>query len=263
MDRIGHTVLMTKIDRIKVSLESLHQQLRTHRLYAAIKTLDDLIIFMSHHVFSVWDFMNLLKTLQSQITCTTIPWKPVLYPENARLINAIVLEEESDVIDGKVTSHFGFYLSALNALQPDNGIKEFLVHLDLGNSYSDLIALPYVPTGARPFLETTYKIIQGPLIGVASAFTYGRESIIPTLFQQIVNQAEVIQNPQLKKFVDYLERHIELDGDVHSKLAEQMVENLCQTEDDLLIAIETAKEALEARIALWDQILLQIEARLI
>lgn len=252
---------MNKIDSIKLSLEPLHQQLRTHSLYAAIKTIDDLIIFMSHHVFSVWDFMNLLKTLQSQLTCTTIPWKPVLYPENARLINEIVLEEESDIIEGNVTSHFGFYLSALTAIQPDNSIKEFLVHLESGRSYSDLIALPNVPAGARPFLETTYQLIQGPLIGVASAFTFGRESLIPTLFQQIIDQAEVVQNPQLKKFIDYLERHIELDGDVHSKLAEKMVENLCRTEDDLAIAIEAAREALVARIALWDRILLQIETR--
>lgn len=261
MKIVGHNAFMTKIDSIKLSLEPLHQQLRTHRLYAAIKTLDDLIIFMNHHVFSVWDFMNLLKTLQSQLTCTTIPWKPVLYPENARLINEIVLEEESDVIDGNVTSHFGFYLSALTALHPNNGIKEFLVHLESGHSYSDLITLPNVPAGARPFLETTYHIIQGPLIGVASAFTFGRESLIPTLFQQIVDQAEVVQNPQLKKFIDYLERHIELDGDVHSKLSEKMVENLCQTDDELAIAIEAARKALVARIELWDRILLCIEDR--
>ncbi len=245
---------------IKTALAPLHDELRQHRLYASISSVDALIIFMDHHVFSVWDFMNLLKTLQQELTCTTIPWKPVLQPETARLINAIVLEEESDIIDEKTTSHFAYYLDALMALYPSSTAQHFFTKLHSGLSYSELIELPDVPEGAKPFLRTTHHIIQGPLVGVASAFTYGREGIIPTMFQQLVDQSSVSKNPALKKFMDYIHRHIELDGDVHSHLAEQMMAQLIRTEDDLSVAIAAATIALRARIELWDAIAERINA---
>ena len=158
-----------KSETIIKELAPLYQQLRDHSLYARIATLDDLIVFMSHHVYSVWDFMNLLKTLQQHLTCTSIPWKPVKYPENARLINEIVLEEESDIIEGKTTSHFAYYLEALTALNPVHSAQTFFKQVSAGLSYSKLIALPEVPQGVRPFLTTTYDILQGPLVGTAAA----------------------------------------------------------------------------------------------
>lgn len=248
----------SKITQIKESLLPLHQDLKNHSLYARIRTLDDLILFMSHHIYSVWDFMNLLKTLQNHLTCTSIPWKPVLHPENARLINEIVLEEESDVIDGIITSHFSYYLDALTALAPAESARSFFIQVSKGVSYAELIALPEVPQGVRPFLTTTFDILNGPLVGTASAFAFGREGIIPTMFEQIVGQSEATKNPQLKKFMDYIHRHIELDGGTHSTLAEKMVENLIHTDADLQIAIHAAQRAIQARVALWNAISAQL-----
>ena len=62
-----------KSETIIKELAPLYQQLRDHSLYARIATLDDLIVFMSHHVYSVWDFMNLLKTLQQKEQFNTMP----------------------------------------------------------------------------------------------------------------------------------------------------------------------------------------------
>ncbi|MGE4170510.1 MAG: DUF3050 domain-containing protein [Candidatus Margulisiibacteriota bacterium] len=239
---------------IKTALVPLQDKLRNHPVYAALNTPAELMVFMNHHVYSVWDFMNLLKTLQAALTCVSVPWRPVLHPDNARLINEIVLEEESDHINGATTSHFAFYVSALQALDTGSGIGTFVGHLQAGLPYTSLIELPEVPTGAKPFLRTTFDLIQGPLVGVASAFTFGRESLIPTLFSQLVSQAAVAEDPALSTFMDYIHRHIELDGDVHSHLAETMTANLIQTPADVEVAIAAATQALAARLGLWDAI---------
>lgn len=77
-------------------VEALRQQLDKHPVYGAVRTLDDLRIFMSHHVFSVWDFMSVVKYLQQQIAPSAYPWKPRGHPSVRYFINQLVLEEESD-----------------------------------------------------------------------------------------------------------------------------------------------------------------------
>ena len=56
-------------------LESLKNILKNHPVYDSIKTLRDLQCFVEHHIYSVWDFMSLVKYLQS-ITSSPSP----LYP---------------------------------------------------------------------------------------------------------------------------------------------------------------------------------------
>ena len=50
--------------RLEQDLQALRQGLVTHPVYAMVGDLASLRVFMASHVFAVWDFMSLLKTLQ-------------------------------------------------------------------------------------------------------------------------------------------------------------------------------------------------------
>ncbi|HEY9196464.1 MAG TPA: DUF3050 domain-containing protein, partial [Mucilaginibacter sp.] len=101
----------SRIDLLKTQIQPLRDQLINHELYKNINSLDDLNIFMDHHVFAVWDFMSLLKSLQQRLTCTATPWMPKGNANTRYLINEIVAGEESDIDEqGNRSSHFELYL---------------------------------------------------------------------------------------------------------------------------------------------------------
>ena len=79
--------------------------------------------------------------------------------------------------------------------------------------YEKLISKPYIPKPAQTFITTTYKFCNTSLLDVAAAFTFGRENLVPTLFDPIVEEINLSKNKQFSKFIEYLERHIELDGE--------------------------------------------------
>ena len=73
-------------------------ELHRHPLPQAISSIADLRLFMEHHVFAVWDFMLLLKSLQQHLAPSGVPWVPPRHPEIAGLVNNLVAEEECDVL---------------------------------------------------------------------------------------------------------------------------------------------------------------------
>ena len=85
------------LDQLRSNIDPLRQQIIQHPMYGSIHSVDALRIYMEHHVYAVWDFMSLLKSLQRKLTCVSLPWLPVGSANTRFLINEIVAGEESDV----------------------------------------------------------------------------------------------------------------------------------------------------------------------
>lgn len=232
-----------------------------HPLYAALGDLNALRTMMEHHVFAVWDFMSLLKSLQRSICCTNVPWRPPVDGANCRLINEIVLGEECDS-DGKggYASHFELYRTAMRRCGASSkAIDRFLMALGRGEDVATSLTNAEAPDEARTFVAHTFSIIDsGFLPAIAAAFAFGREDLLPAVFSKIVAELNVAANGALADFEYYLARHIDLDGDEHGPMAARLLTSLCVTDADWKLAEETAAGCLISRRELWDGILAAI-----
>lgn len=252
--------LDARLASLEARLAPLRARLHAHPLYASIRTPEHLRLFMQSHVFAVWDFMSLLKALQSQLTCTTLPWAPTPFPASRRFINEIVLGEESDLFQGRPISHFELYLEAMQQARADTTpIRSLLSDVAHGCfSPSTLEA----PAPARAFVRSTFYVIHaGNLAATAAAFTFGREDVIPDIFRNLVRDLNAQHAGEFSKFIWYLERHIEVDSEDHGPLSLRMVSDLCAHDNTRWEqATLAAQSALEARLALWDGILTEIQS---
>ncbi len=252
-----------RIEKLKAEIESLRQQLTGHELYKNIRRVDDLRIFMEHHVFAVWDFMSLLKSLQQKLTCTNVPWMPVGNANTRYLINEIVLGEESDVdAQRSRISHFELYRQAMQlAGCIDNGINNLFTELNGGKNIDEALIIADIPQAARKFVQHTFDVIDTKKDYLCAAvFTFGREDLIPGMFISMVKEISQQLPGKVDTLLYYLERHIEVDGEHHSQLAYKMTAELCGDDDSKWIqATNAVKESLKERIALWDGILTEIQ----
>ncbi len=211
---------------------------------------------MEHHVFAVWDFMSLLKGLQRSLTSVELPWRPVGDPSTRRLINELVLEEESDTFDGLTIGHFELYLRAMEQVGADTGPIRHLVRLiEREVGFDEALVICRAPPAARAFVGTTFALLaSGKPHVIAASFTYGREDSIALIFENLVRMVRQ-DGEQAELFVRYLERHIELDGDDHGPKAIAMLHQLCGHDDTRWEeATQSALQSLEARCAFWSAI---------
>jgi hypothetical protein len=227
-----------------------------HPVYGRIDGLPALRQFMEHHVFAVWDFMSLLKALQRRLCCINVPWTPPTNPSACRLINEIVLGEESDE-DGRggYASHFDLYLRAMTgAGAATDQIAGFVDRIRQGRGVADALDAAGAPDTVSRFVGRTFAIMnQGDDCAIASAFAFGREDILPDVFRRLVERLDAASEGNLAAFRYYLDRHIELDGDEHGPMAERLVEDLCGDDPSRWdSAEEAAIESLRARKLLWD-----------
>ena len=252
------------IDSVQNKIKDHRNKLLEHKLYSNIESIKDLQVFTENHIYAVWDFMSLLKALQIRLTCTKTPWLPNNNSQTAYLINEIVLAEETDINQvGIRKSHYELYLDAMIDIgakteKPVEIINEIANSENIFNAIENINIHPNI----KNFLNFTFSVIdEGKPHKIAAIFTFGRENLIPNMFNEILREFEKnVSEGDISKLIYYFERHIELDEDEHGPMALEMVSMLAENDPDKWKEIEDISiEALEKRILLWDAINEQIE----
>ena len=256
VNRNTKEIMNVQLKQLHQRIEPLRSKLLEHSLYDHLKDLQSLRCFMEYHVFAVWDFMSLLKAMQSHYCGTSIPWTPCRDVQVARMIHEIILEEETDD-DGRggFASHFELYLQSMQQCGADTAkIDSFVNLIREGKSVSAALEQIAAPPAVIEFVRHTFTVIQSSdPVQIVSAFTFGRENLLPHVFSQIVERIDQQTGGEVAMLRYYLERHIGLDGDVHGPLAERLVCHLCGEDNSRWERASTAAvQSLEHRLNLWD-----------
>ncbi len=240
-------------------IESLRLRLEAHPIYAAVRTPDDLRVFMQHHVYSVWDFMSLIKYLQNEIAPARWPWTPAGDASVQRFINELVLEEETDIAlpghEGH-TSHFMLYLAAMREIGADADTPARFVQIVAEQGIAAALAAGLAPAPSAAFTGTTFDFLDsGKSHTVAAALALGREHVIPSMFRAFLSRMAVTE-AQAPSFHYYLNRHVHLDEDFHAPLSLRLLAALCGDNAEKWREAEAAAEAaVNARLLFWDGVL--------
>jgi len=260
-----HAPTSSRLQTLVERLAPERRAVTAHALYGEIRALEDLRLFTRTHVFAVFDFMSLLKRLQRELSCVELPWRPPADRAAARLVNEIVLGEESDVDPrGGHASHFELYLEAMRELGAERApIESLLAALARGSELPAALADAGAPPHAVRFTTRTWTLARdGALHEVAAAFALGREDVIPEMFLAIVREAERARPGGHALLRHYLERHVQLDGEEHSPKALALLERLGQDDPRRYAEMErAARDALVERRLLWDGVLAELRAR--
>lgn len=242
-----------RVEELQSALSEDRARAVEHELFTAMTSIDRVRTFMSLHVFAVWDFMSLLKALQQRLTCVEVPWMPRGNGLSRRLINEIVLVEESDDCSGEVMSHFELYQLAMGQAGADTGpLLRFLDALQVTKNVPASLDLTELPEAPEQFVRSTWDVLnRGQAHSLAAVFAFGRESLIPAMFTHVLEGEHCVP-----LFRDYLERHVIVDAEEHTPMAVQMVLEQCGDDDAKWAgARQAVMTALQARRKLWDGIL--------
>tara|TARA_B100000945_G_C20330422_1_gene572118 strand:- start:256 stop:1053 length:798 start_codon:yes stop_codon:yes gene_type:complete len=236
----------------------LQNKLKDHLVYDSIQNLCDLQCFVEHHIYSVWDFMSLVKYLQCHLAPAIYPWYPNSNGNLRRFINEIVLEEESDQsnFEGKYLSHFEIYQCAMEEIGANIKPSKIFIEGVKNKGIDEVLQLSTLPINIKNFIRTTFNFItSNKLHVVASAFTFGRETIVPIMFRSMVDRL-AINKSKCPSFFYYMNRHIEVDDAKHGPMAMNLLAEISNNDENIKKEIfQTAIKSLTARIEFWDGIL--------
>lgn len=261
---------MTTLEATQVHLSpqgalvaELSRRLAEHPLHDSFRRIEHVRTFMEHHVWCVWDFMSLLKSIQRELAPSRWPWRPGPDVEGARLINEITVGEETDLgPDGRHASHFAIYLDAMRECGANTtAILAFSDEVARGRPWRAALLDSNAPAASRDFTRTTLEICEASLPERISAFTLGREEIIPATFRPLIEglSRDAAQAARVRTLLWYLDRHVKIDGDEHGPMAARLFRSHSLADDVVRSAsLAAAIRSLSARTRLWDAVALAL-----
>lgn len=261
--------MMSNLEAIEKAVEPLIAKINQHPLYSSITTLAQLRFFMEEHVFAVWDFMCLLKTLYQRLVCQSNIWQPPKDACSAHLIGEILVEEESDIVADADTyiSHFDLYLKGMKKIGANaERIVSFIEHATINPSIQPLIQqMPLLPS-TKQFVLSTFSFFSLSTHQLAATFVFGREAITASMFTPLLDNikliAELTPSLDFDDVIYYMDRHIMLDEDEHYPKSLSMLSRLTPNNDVAWQQVlQSATQALEARLNFLDGVFRKINSK--
>ena len=241
-------------------ISEVDSKLAEHDLYNKVWSTEGVKTFMKYQVFCVWDFQSLAKKVQHICSPPEFPWMPGKSPELRRLINEVILEEETDVdpTNGSYCSHYELYLKAMEQCGADLELhQDYMKALQDGEDLFELNKV--LPLALREFLDFSFELIfNGSDHEICAVFAKGRETLIPDMFSGLVTKLEVDCPTEWSLFHYYLNRHIEVDGGDHGPASERLYQSFCDSPEKIKEAQYAVDKALYLREQLWSFILKEI-----
>lgn len=255
LERVDQTLAATRWSpEICAEIRSAYHAAAAHSLFSELSTPERLAMFMGKHVWAVWDFMCLLKSVQEVLAPDGSPWVPPVDRRLTGLINEIVLEEESGFqLDGLPISHFDYYLYAMREAGADTQqVDGFVQALRDEVPWQDCLDR-FAPPPAVRFVRVTMDLAAGSPAERVAAFAIGREQLVPEMFPVLSGGLIAPRIGQdLGPIRYYLDQHTEIDGEAHGPATLHMLEAWAGDDE---AAARAALRAVQARVDLWDHTL--------
>ncbi len=252
----------SRIEAIRNTLKPMRVRLLAHEIYLQLETIDDLREFMEHHIFAVWDNLSQLKALQNSISSQDVIWTPSEEPISNRIVNEMLVEEESDTDgNGGYISHFELYRRAMKMAGANTYmIDRFLVLMQEEEDLEKALEKIRMPESIQKYLRLNWEISQsGKPHKIAAAYFLGREDVVSELLHRLDKHLLEYHSTDLELFKDYLVRHTRIDKEAQKERVTAIMNELCGNDEQKWQEAEAAaKQALEARYALWDGMLLLV-----
>ncbi|WP_224999827.1 DUF3050 domain-containing protein [Cesiribacter sp. SM1] len=250
----------SRIEAIRDTLKPMRVRLLAHEIYLQLETLEDLREFMEHHVFAVWDNLSQLKALENAISSTTRIWTPSEEPISNRIVNEMLVEEESDSDgNGGYISHFELYRKAMQqAGAKTYMIDRFLVLMQEEKDLENALEKIRLPESIKNYLRINWGICHSNNPHeLAAAYFLGREDVVSELLHRLDGDLLNYHQKDLALYRDYLLRHTRINEQEQNQRIEAVMNELCGNDEQKWREAEAAaKKALEARYVLWDGMLL-------
>ena len=244
-EEMREIIRLTNLIKVKI------QKLSHHEIYGKLTSSVNINCFMSYHIFAVWDFMKLLKSLQNKMGIA-LQEQLAAYPsEIKKLIEEIVFAEESDLYPyGQPNKYFALYLQAISEIGVDEDcLWSFLESQD--NLHS-------LKPGIRELVESNLNIARtGTMEEIIAAFFCGREQLTAQIFTSIIKVLKQ-EGKECPILLGYIERLTQSNSHKRPILAFKLLDYICNNKNDKIIALQAGLEALNLREQLWDYALAEI-----